>query len=155
MSDNPTFVVLGALADTGNLGVSALHHSIVSGIARRFGDAHIIAAGSGFGTHRTTTLVDGEPFEYTVTGVRVSKRYWRPESIQTTRTLNRIGIKTPFAKFVATADGVFDINGGDSFADLYGLHRFREVTLPRQLAYDMGRPTVLLPQTYGPFRKIY
>jgi colanic acid/amylovoran biosynthesis protein len=152
MKQNPTFVILGALPDTGNLGVSALHHSIVAGIARRFDGALIVGAGSGFGTHTTTTLVDGEPFEYTVTGVRVSKRYWRPESIQTTRALTRIGIKTPFAKFVAESDGVFDVNGGDSFSDLYGLHRFREVTLPRQFAYDMGRPTVLLPQTYGPFR---
>ncbi|MCH7789410.1 MAG: polysaccharide pyruvyl transferase family protein [Acidobacteria bacterium] len=152
MKQNPTFVVLGALPDTGNLGVSALHHSIVAGLGRRFPDAHIVSAGSGFGTHQTTTLVDQKPFGYTVTGVRVSKRYWRPESIQTTRALRRVGIKTPFARFVANADGVFDINGGDSFADLYGPHRFREVTLPRQLAYDMGRPTVLLPQTYGPFR---
>ncbi len=147
----PNFVVLGAQPDTGNLGVSALHHSIVAGLARRHPDANIVGSGVGFGTQPATTLVDGEPFDYSITGVRVSRRYWRPESIQTTRALARIGIKTPFARFVAEADGVFDINGGDSFADLYGMHRFREVTLPRQLAYYLGRPTVLLPQTYGPF----
>jgi colanic acid/amylovoran biosynthesis protein len=47
---------------------------------------------------------------------------------------------------------ILDISGGDSFTDLYGRRRFDLVRLTKQIALERGRPLVLLPQTYGPFR---
>jgi polysaccharide pyruvyl transferase WcaK-like protein len=56
---------------------------------------------------------------------------------------------------VAGADLVVDVSGGDSFTDLYGGARFRETIAPKQIALRLGRPLVLLPQTYGPFRSAH
>lgn len=56
------------------------------------------------------------------------------------------------ARWLADADCVLDISGGDSFTDLYGPRRFATVTLPKLTALRLGRPLVLLPQTYGPFQ---
>ncbi len=41
--------------------------------------------------------------------------------------------------------------GGDSFTDLYGAERFAMVAEPKELTLELGRPLILLPQTYGPF----
>jgi polysaccharide pyruvyl transferase WcaK-like protein len=53
---------------------------------------------------------------------------------------------------VDEADLVLDVSGGDSFTDLYGSARFRNIVAPKQIALRLGRPLVLLPQTYGPFK---
>jgi polysaccharide pyruvyl transferase WcaK-like protein len=52
---------------------------------------------------------------------------------------------------VRRSDAVLDASGGDSFTDLYGAARFRSVIAPKKLALALGRPLILLPQTYGPF----
>jgi len=44
------------------------------------------------------------------------------------------------------------IAGGDSFSDIYGLRRFIYVALPQILVLLLGKPLVLLPQTYGPLK---
>lgn len=41
--------------------------------------------------------------------------------------------------------------GGDSFSDIYGIGRLIYVALPQILALLLGKPLMLLPQTYGPF----
>jgi len=52
---------------------------------------------------------------------------------------------------IAKADVIAGISAGDSFSDLYGTKRFMYVTLPLLLVVFLGKPLVLLPQTYGPF----
>ncbi len=145
-------VLLGAAADTTNLGVSALHHSVVGSTLFHRPDAEIVATDNGFGTRPGAAQVDGNFIPYHHTGVRWSRRYWRPETMQTTIALRRIGIRTPFARFVERADAVMDITGGDSFADLYGADLMMQNLSPRIFAIAQGLPLVLLPQTYGPFR---
>ncbi len=61
------------------------------------------------------------------------------------------GLANPGVKAIAEADAVLDISGGDSFADIYGIKRFKGITQPKQLSIDLGTPLILLPQTYGPF----
>jgi colanic acid/amylovoran biosynthesis protein len=46
---------------------------------------------------------------------------------------------------------MLDISGGDSFTDLYGPRRFREISGLKRVTVDVGTPLILLPQTYGPF----
>ena len=46
---------------------------------------------------------------------------------------------------------IFDIGGGDSFADIYGIERFRKINGSKKIFRLMGIKQVLLPQTIGPF----
>lgn len=50
------------------------------------------------------------------------------------------------------SDIVSDITGGDSFSDIYGLRRLFRGFLLKRLCQMTGKPYILLPQTYGPFR---
>jgi colanic acid/amylovoran biosynthesis protein len=52
---------------------------------------------------------------------------------------------------VRSCDLVLDISGGDSFADIYGLRRFRLNILAKMQVLMAGRPLILSPQTVGPF----
>jgi polysaccharide pyruvyl transferase WcaK-like protein len=54
-------------------------------------------------------------------------------------------------KLLNSADIVSAISGGDSFSDIYGMRRLIYVALPQMLVLLLGKPLVLLPQTYGPF----
>lgn len=49
------------------------------------------------------------------------------------------------------SDFVGDINGGDSFSDIYGIRRFIIGTMPAVIALLLNKNLTLLPQTYGPF----
>lgn len=48
-------------------------------------------------------------------------------------------------------DIIFDIGEGDSFADIYGIRRFRKINASKKILRLLGKKTVLLPQTVGPF----
>jgi polysaccharide pyruvyl transferase WcaK-like protein len=50
-----------------------------------------------------------------------------------------------------TADAIFEINGGDSFSDIYGVWRFIVGRFPLLSVVVLGLPFTMLPQTYGPF----
>lgn len=53
---------------------------------------------------------------------------------------------------LASCDAILDISGGDSFTDLYGEFRFDYICLTKEIAIELGKRLVLLPQTYGPFQ---
>jgi len=48
-------------------------------------------------------------------------------------------------------DFVGNINGGDSFSDIYGLGRLVLGLIPTAIIILLGKKLVLLPQTYGPY----
>lgn len=50
------------------------------------------------------------------------------------------------------ADVILDVTAGDSFSDIYGQRRFRAVTRGKRFSLALGKPLILLPQTYGPFQ---
>ncbi len=54
-------------------------------------------------------------------------------------------------KQLMSCDAVLDIGAGDSFSDIYGSGVFERQVAVKQLAIDMGKPLILLPQTFGPF----
>ena len=56
-------------------------------------------------------------------------------------------------KILKSCDLVLDFSLGDSFADIYGSHRFYKHSMLRVCAILSGTPYVLGPQTYGPFSK--
>lgn len=49
------------------------------------------------------------------------------------------------------ADFIADIQGGDSFSDIYGFNGFIIGIIPMFLALLLRKKLVLLPQTYGPY----
>jgi polysaccharide pyruvyl transferase WcaK-like protein len=71
----------------------------------------------------------------------------RLRSLLRERVTGRLGMMDWFRSF----DLVLDTRSGDSFADIYGLHRLAIMTAVAQLAEKAGVPVVLSPQTIGPF----
>jgi polysaccharide pyruvyl transferase WcaK-like protein len=146
--------LFGAAGDTANLGVSALMTSAVTGIARAAPGAEITVFDNGWGVRGSSVPLGGEAVPIRLCGARLSRRLHRPESLWNMRVAAWLGWRgNPGTRAMALADAVLDVSGGDSFADLYGPRRFRMMSLPKQIALDLGRPLVLLPQTYGPFHR--
>lgn len=56
-----------------------------------------------------------------------------------------------FRDAVRACDLVLDIGEGDSWADIYGMQRFRFHWLSKNIVRSLGRPLILSPQTIGPF----
>lgn len=152
MSAGPRLCLFGAADDTGNLGVSALLHSTLDGIATRLPDSDVVVFDHSPGLRHREIHVSGDQFQYRAHGARFSRRVWRTDTFRTLATAARLGgLGLPGARALATADAVLDVGGGDSFSDIYGWRRFRSVVAPRVAAQRLKRPLVLLPQTYGPF----
>lgn len=63
-------------------------------------------------------------------------------------------ITNPFVYFrnLLRTSLVIDIGGGDSFADIYGPGRLIKILLMKYQVHLAGKPIVLAPQTYGPFK---
>lgn len=74
-------------------------------------------------------------------------RFGRKRSMIRERVLNEHGMMRWFRSF----DLVWDTRSGDSFADIYGLDRHIKMSLLYEFAAQAGVPTVLAPQTIGPF----
>lgn len=48
-------------------------------------------------------------------------------------------------------DIVADIGAGDSYSDIYGITRFRNINYTKELAHRLHKRYIILPQTLGPF----
>ena len=167
MSINPpTFIILGASLDTGNLGVSALLASTVQGILRNNPDARIqLLQGARNPVPQSVRVADGRTVELSWVGVRCNKTLWRQNHI--VRLLfsaafskllpaswrSRWLSNNPYLCAIASARAVMDITGGDSFSDIYGLKRLFFSCLQKFLILLVGADLILLPQTYGPFKQ--
>lgn len=145
--------LFGAAMDTANLGVSALSHAVVYGLARSAPDLHATVFDFSPGVETRTYGANGARVVATRCGGYLTKRLYRPEALGTIRFCLRLGgLGNPGAKALRRAAAVLDISGGDSFTDLYGPWRLRAIVFPKTMALDLGTPLILLPQTYGPFR---
>lgn len=141
--------LFGASPGTGNQGVNALCWSTLTGLADRgCTDLHVFDYG------RQTRPAALGTISYTRHAMTVGRRFWQANHLGRARLAAAAGLHgNAVVRAVAGADLVLDVSGGDSFTDLYGAARFRHIAAPKQIALDLGRPLVLLPQTYGPFRR--
>ena len=139
--------LFGASPNTGNQGVNALCWSTLAGLAQRgCHDLHV------FDYARDTVEASYGPQKYMLHGMTVGKRFWHPRHLGASRLAAAAGMrKYGILGEVAASDLVLDVSGGDSFTDLYGVARFRQITAPKEIALRLNRPLVLLPQTFGPF----
>lgn len=152
--------VLGASLDVGNRGVLALGVSLAHLLARSSPWTDIVFhyGGAAGGTKRLTGI--HTEVSVTIHNCRMSPKSRRGEHILVIlclALLHRLGIHGPavrnaWLRALLQADLVGDIRGGDSFSDLYGFRRFLLGSLPLLSVALLGRPYVMLPQTYGPFR---
>ena len=74
----------------------------------------------------------------------------RLRSLMWERVLGRRGMQDWLRGF----DLIVDTRSGDSFSDIYGLHRHAVMTAVAEFAVQAGVPVVLGPQTIGPFRTL-
>lgn len=146
--------LLGAAPDTGNLGVSALSHSVAFALRERIPNADLCIFDNGRGLRRSKLQVGDQEWLIRLCGLSNSRRIYRRESLAHMRLsqafpqLMNNGVRT-----IAQSRAVLDISGGDSFTDLYGSRRFELISRPKEIVMREKRPLILLPQTYGPFRE--
>lgn len=120
-------LVLWADEASPNLGVRALGSGTAALVRRVWPDAELTFQNFG---HRARELPFG-----------------RIRSLVRERATGRLGMQRWLARF----DLVIDTRSGDSFSDIYGLHRLAVMCAVAELAGQAGVPVVLGPQTIGPF----
>jgi len=141
----------GASPDSENLGVCALSSSTIVGIASRLDDVKLTVFGLE-GRKKASLLIEDMQINYDVCGLRLSRRYYRRDSLWNMRVSAWFGgLGNRGVNIITHATAMLDISGGDSFTDLYGKKRFTAATLPKLFAIQQKCPLILLPQTYGPF----
>lgn len=149
-SANCHYILFGGGCDTGNVGVEALTVAVLKSIGRGSIGCEVTVFDHSAGL-RSDPRVGAMQVDYC--GARWSRRIHRFDTLLSIRIAARLGgLLNPAARRILAADAVLDISGGDSFTDLYGAWRFRQVTLPKIIALENRKPLILLPQTYGPFR---
>ncbi|MCJ7773177.1 MAG: polysaccharide pyruvyl transferase family protein [Desulfobacterales bacterium] len=165
--ENMKICLLGASFDTGNLGVSALAESSIKIILNRWPDAEVVLLGSGSTDGEHCLKLSGREIRVRIVRMRFCKNVFL-RSHFCVLLLNAILLKllpfrrfrdllsaiNPYVKTLVETDKVFDITGGDSFSDIYGLRRFLIFGfLQKWLVTQFGKELILLPQTYGPFKR--
>ncbi len=154
--------MLGGAATTGNLGVSALGAAAVKGILRGLPDARILF--QNWSRDHTVKMQLGDR-RLVLPSTRLHEgRRLRATSgtrhLGLLATLHRL-LPRPFAGVACAANPTFaalakvdvavDLSAGDSFSDIYGPRAFAYQSAVKLLLLRMGKPLVLMPQTYGPF----
>ena len=141
----------GAAPDTGNLGVSALCYATIYNIIKQQPNAEITVFDHGRGRWKQNIQFNNTVVSIHRQGAINSRRFYRPENLWIMKLvgmvggLGNLGIQT-----ICASDASIDISGGDSFTDLYGMHRFNTIILPKKITLQQNKPLILLPQTYGP-----
>jgi polysaccharide pyruvyl transferase WcaK-like protein len=147
--------LFGCALDTGNLGVSALGIASVRGLEASGVPVECTLFDHQPGSGWVALCADDWSSRVRRIGCAYSRRPYRSANLQQVYLAARLGLARlqPVLAEIARLDAILDLSGGDSFSDLYGGWRFRSIALPKRLALRLGLPLVLLPQTYGPFRR--
>jgi len=155
---------MGAALDTGNQGVSALGASLVQNVLDVCPGAEISMFVGNRSSADQAVSVNGQSVPVGIVNYRMSPRARLDQHLFclfAAALLYRIpsnGLRTrirrlfPLLNRIAGSGFVGDIQGGDSFSDIYGLPRFLLGTLPRLIVLWLGKEFHLLPQTYGPYK---
>lgn len=161
-------VLLGATFDTGNLGVNVLASSTLKILAHSFPGSDVILLNyGGEGDSAPFTSVH-ENVNVSKLNMRFSRKLFLVNNVLILLALalvirlipceslrQRIISRIPHLEAVQRADLVASIAGGDSFSDIYGLRVFLYVVMPQLIAIFLGKRVVQLPQTFGPYRKVW
>lgn len=149
--------LFGASPDTPNMGVSALYMSAITSISQHFDTVEFVVFDNQLGRRETIIEVSrGKSVKVIFYGARGGYRYYRPENLFSMMALSKLGrlgaVINEGISLLDSCDAVLDVSGGDSFSDIYGNDRFNSVCRPKAVTINRGKPLILLPQTYGPFK---
>ena len=158
--------LLGASFDTGNMGVSALAESSIKITLNKWPNAEVILLGSGYKPQQHRLFVSSKEICAKILPIRFCKNIFLPyhflwlvlyglfvKVLPTAQLKNTLVNYNPYFKILYEMDLVVDITGGDSFSDIYGFRRFFLGFLCKWLVIFLGKKLIMLPQTYGPFKK--
>lgn len=157
--------LLGASLDTGNMGVSALAASLV-GIIRRIRPDSCFSFFTGHRSSKPQEVdLSGQKVQIMIINYRLSPKASPREHlfyiflmallqrIVPLKSFKEIILnRVPSLRALQKADWIGDIRGGDRFGDVYGLKSMILGSLPSMTVLLLGKPLVLLPQTYGPYQ---
>jgi len=166
-AEEQKILLLGASFETGNLGVGALAEASIGLLRRRYGGTGIVLFGEGYepGTFEVPIGAAGERVGIRRVPVRFCRDVRLPYHFVWFAGYGLIGRLLPrrwrhwwwgrnrYCAVLRDAEVAAEITGGDSFSDLYGMRRFVLGFLRRWLVLLYGKRLVMLPQTYGPFRR--
>ncbi len=158
--------LLGASFDTGNLGVNALAESSIKCILHCWPDAQIILLDSGWKIEEEKITIGDKELQIKKLPIRFCKNMFIENHFVVLcfyAFLLKVFRGEKFKRFCAQRnsslncitqmDMVADITGGDSFSDIYGMRRFTLGFLRKWLALLFNKELIMLPQTYGPFKR--
>lgn len=163
-SGHPIVALLGAGFTTGNHGVGALASGALTALLHADADAKLVFLDYGREAVVGSDRVGEREVQVETINLRFSMKPWQPNHIVrlllTTALLRllpshdarrKMAARNPWLRRILDAQLHLSIAGGDSFSDIYGMQRLLYVVLPQVLVLWLGKPLVLLPQTYGPF----
>ena len=165
MKSPPKICIAGAIPVAGNLGCQALAYSLVRVFTSTHPDCEIsmIYGGPAPGT-LSIPVSATKSVVVRVVNFRLSPKA-RPSEhllfiaglaalarIAPRRLRDTLCVRNACLRALSEADFVGDIFGGDSFSDVYGRKLFLYNIAMSAITLLLGRPLVLLPQTYGPFK---
>lgn len=151
--------LFGAAPDTSNMGVTALYMSTITGLSKYVNDLEFVVFDNALGLREDyISIENGKKVKILRFGARSGLRYYRPENIFTMLVMSKLGKLgsklNAGIKLIDSCDVVLDVSGGDSFSDIYGMVRFNSINRPKQITINRKKPLLLLPQTYGPYKKL-
>lgn len=155
--------LIGASFDTGNLGVSALAWSSIKLIKSKWPHARIIIIGGSrvpaqytFSSEGCTATITISPVRYAPNILIKNHVFWLWLAVGFVRLFpfmkRNVGQGETTLAVLLRADIFCDITGGDSFSDIYGIGRYLKDYVLKRICQMTGKPFILLPQTYGPFK---
>lgn len=158
--------LIGASLDTGNLGVSALAESSIKVVLNHWPDAEIFLLGSGQKPKQHRLFLFEREIFVRALPMRISVNIFLPYHLlwfvfygliakvfPRSSLKDRLITRNQYYQTLSRMDFAVDITGGDSFSDIYGFRRFILSFLPKWLVVFLGKELILLPQTYGPFKR--
>jgi len=156
--------ILGVTYNTDNYGVRVLLSGLVQSLARAIKAPGFILVDYGPEPVLWREPVGDCQYDLPLINLRFNWRLYLPNNIARLLVLACLARFLPLARWrqclhrnlwlreMLSAKVHLSLTGGDSFSDIYGLRRYFYVVLPQLLVLALGRPLVLLPQTYGPFK---
>lgn len=133
-----------------NLGVGALAYSILHILEKVSKKTGVVFKYFFVGNH-------GKRNDFIQIGNSKVKVKNYPYSISSTNLINwfKFFLKYPFGIFnLMKFNVVVDMGEGDSFSDIYGILRFKEINATKRNLNFFEKKIILLPQTIGPFNLI-
>jgi polysaccharide pyruvyl transferase WcaK-like protein len=142
--------LLSADLNTGNMGCNALTYSALLLLEQVCSSLNIQASYKLFTNYRSSEAVQYYTKLSHLNIDLVSNSVGFKRKMKDA-ALGRSGNTSKFESAFNSCDILFEIAGGDSFSDIYGIQRMKNVLRNHRRADKKGIPVVFLPQTIGPF----